>query len=194
MSTPPEPFGAVARHTAFLPRFWDKSQNVRDIWRIDYGHPGFSQHTPPGPTDNHQPTVITRSWNQPAPHRPEETWPYLHRGACLACTWEGPDRRRTDEAVEDAHDHTHPGWRTLPPLPERRGRHWLTHATHIYPEGWFDRGGPTRTLRTGIEKWHLPGKAPGGGYDLAVEPPKKESRMAIIETLPLAEAQHNEAA
>ncbi|WP_374195178.1 DUF6349 family protein [Streptomyces sp. ISL-1] len=91
---------------------------------MDWGHPGYTFRTPPEPTT--RPTVIIRSWNQPAPLHPEETWAYLHRGACLGCTWEGPDRRRTDEAVEDAHDHTHPGWRALPPLPERRGRHWLT--------------------------------------------------------------------
>lgn len=193
MSTPPEPVGAVARHTAFLPRFRDKAQNVRDVWRIDYGHPGFSQHTPPEPTDTHQPTVITRSWNQPAPQQPDEPWPYLHRGACLSCTWEGPDRRRTAEAVEDAHDHTHPQWRALLPLPERRGRHWLTHATRLYPQGWFDKGGPIRTIRVGIEKRHRPGEAPGGGYDLAVVPMKRERRLAIVETLPLAEAEHQDA-
>ncbi|MBT2390719.1 hypothetical protein J7E87_15110 [Streptomyces sp. ISL-1] len=185
MTTPAEPVGAVARHTAYLPRFWDKTQDVRDVWSIDYGHPGFTLHTPPEPTADHQPTVITRRWNQPAPQHPEETWTYLHRGTCLGCTWEGLDRRRTDEAVEDAHDHTHPKWRTLPPLPERRGRHWLTHAKHLYPEGWFDNGGPVRTIRTGIEKQHRPGGAPGGGYDLAVVPRKRERRMAINETLPL---------
>ncbi|WP_180685948.1 DUF6349 family protein [Streptomyces gossypiisoli] len=184
MTTPTEPVGAVARHTAYLPQFWDKDQDSRHIWRIDWGHPGFTR-TPPEPTTDHQPTVLVRRWDRPAPDHSGETWPYLHRGACLGCTWEGPDRRRTDEAVEDAHDHTHPQWRTLPPLPERRGRHWHTHATHIYPENWFDHGGPIRTIRTGIEKRHLPGAAPGGGYDLAVVPPKTPSRPAITEPLPL---------
>jgi hypothetical protein len=185
MTTPTEPVGAVARHTAYLPQFWDKDQDSRHIWSIDWGHPGFTHRTPPEPTTDHQPTVLGRRWDRPAPDHSGETWPYLHRGACLGCTWEGPDRRRTDEAVEDAHDHTHPKWRTLPPLPERRGRHWLTHATRLYPDNWFDNGGPIRTIRTGIEKRHLPGKAPGGGYDLAVEPPKQGRRTAINEPLPL---------
>jgi hypothetical protein len=186
MTTPEEPVGAVARHTAYLPLFWDKTHNSRPIWRIDWGHPGYHQHTPPEPTPDHQPTVLVRRGDSPAPDNPHETWPYFHRGACLGCTWEAPDRRRTDEAVEDAHDHTHPAWRNLPALLERRGRHWLTHATHLYPAGWFDQGGPVRTIRKGIEKRHLPGKAPGGGYDLAVTPPKTEPpAAAITQTLPL---------
>ncbi|MET8681732.1 DUF6349 family protein [Streptomyces sp. NPDC004647] len=186
MTTPSdEPRGAVARHTAYLPQFWDKTKDSRPIWRISWGHPGFTHRTPPEPTTDHRPTVIKRRWDQPAPGHSDETWPYLHRGACLACTWEGPDRRREKEAVEDAHDHTHPQWRTLPPLPERRARHWLTHATRLYPANWFDNGGPIRTIRTGIEKRHLPGAAPGGGYDLAVVPQKRERRAAIVETLPL---------
>lgn len=172
MTTSEELRGAVARHTHFLPRFWDKTEDSRTTWR----HPGFGQHTPPQPTSDHQPTVLVRRWDQPAPNNTDETWAYLHRGACLGCSWEGPDRRRTDEAVEDAHDHTHPQWRTLPPLPEQRGRHWLTHATRLYPDGWFDSGGPIRTIRTGIEKRHKPGAAPGGGYDLAVVPAQRPPR------------------
>ncbi|NEW72561.1 DUF6349 family protein [Streptomyces rhizosphaericus] len=188
MTTPSEPRGAVARHTAYLPHFWDKTKDSRPIWHIDWGHPGFAQHTPPEPTADHRPTVLARSWGRPAPDGTVETWPYLHRGACLGCTWEGPDRRRTDEAVEDAHDHSHDGWRDLPTLPERRGRHWTTHATHLYPKGWFDRGGPVRTIRTGIEKRHIPRAAPGGGYDLAVQPPKTLLRVAAVaETLPMPE-------
>lgn len=180
-----EPRGAVARHTAYLPQFWDKSTDCRPIWGIDWGHPGYTHRTPPEPTADHRPTVLARSWERPAPDGSCETWPYLHRGACLGCTWEGPDRRRTDAAVEDAHDHTHVGWRDLPALPQRRSRQWLTHATRLYPEGWFGRGGAVRTIRTGIEKRHLPGTAPGGGYDLAAIPPKAQQRMVIAEVLPL---------
>ncbi|MET7718100.1 DUF6349 family protein [Streptomyces sp. NPDC005407] len=69
MTTPAEPVGAVARHTAYLPRFWDKTQNVREVWRIDWGHPGFTHRTPPEPTADHQPTVIVPA-RKPAPHRP----------------------------------------------------------------------------------------------------------------------------
>ncbi|MGQ4491141.1 DUF6349 family protein [Streptomyces sp. SAS_281] len=194
MSTPPI-LGAVARHTTYLPQFWDKTADCRPVWRIDYGHPGFTRRTPPEPTSDHQPTTLVRSWGQPAPDGSGETWPYLHRGACLGCSWEGPDRRRTDEAVEDAHDHTHPGWRDLHEMPERRGRHWLTHVQRLYPEGWFEKGGPVRTIRTGIEKQHKPGAAPGGGYDLAVRPPKATVPVtAIADVLPFSEFGRTEAA
>ncbi|MET7906655.1 DUF6349 family protein [Streptomyces sp. NPDC005355] len=68
--------------------------------------------------------------------------------------------------------------------PERQ--QLLTHAQHLYPDGWFDRGGPIRTVRTGIEKRHRPGAAPGGGYDLAVQPPRKNDPVtAIPDVLPL---------
>ncbi|MFD5738584.1 DUF6349 family protein [Streptomyces massasporeus] len=193
MTTSDERRRAVARHTDYLPHYRDKNRNSRDRWRIAWGHPGFTHHTPPEPTTDHQPTVLVRNWGRLAPDGSGDIWPYLHRGACLGCTWEGPDRRRSDQAVEDAHDHTHEGWRDLPALPERRGRHWTTHATHLDPKGWFDTGGPVRTIRTGIEKRHLPGKAPGGGYDLAVQPPRTEHRTAIIETL-LPEYHESEAA
>ncbi|GAA2351073.1 hypothetical protein SVIO_040080 [Streptomyces violaceusniger] len=84
------------------------------------------------------------------------------------------------------HDHSHPGWRDLPAIPERRGRHWLTHAQCLYPDGWFERSGPIRTIRIGIEKRHKPGAAPGGGYDLAVQPPKRIAPVAAVaEVLPL---------
>ncbi|MGK3103234.1 DUF6349 family protein [Streptomyces sp. WAC05858] len=171
-----------------------KKRHHRSIWGIDWGHPGFAHRTPPEPTTDHRPTVLVRSWGRPAPDGSGETWPYLHCGACLGCTWEGPNRRRTDEAVEDAHDHSHPDWRDLPAMPERRGRHWLTHVQRLYPDGWFDRGGPIRTVRTGIEKRHKPGAAPGGGYDLGVQPPKKTAPVtAVSEVLPFPELDGTEA-
>ncbi|MFE7114680.1 DUF6349 family protein [Streptomyces sp. NPDC057654] len=101
-------------------------------------------------------------------------------------TLEGPGRRRTDEAVEDAHDHTQPGWPDLPAVPELQGRRWLTYIQHLYPQDWFDGGGPICTVRTGIEKRHRPGAAPGGGYDLAVQPPRRKDPVtAIPDVLPL---------
>ena len=39
-----------------------------------------------------------------------------YRGACFGCGQLGPIRPDENEAAEDAHDHTHPGWRDLPVL------------------------------------------------------------------------------
>ncbi|WP_406349635.1 DUF6349 family protein [Streptomyces sp. NBC_01597] len=128
-----EPRGAVTRHAAYLPHYRDKDSNSRHLWRISWGHPGFTHRTPPEPTPDRRPTVLVRAWERLAPD----------------------------------------------------GRHWITHAQRLYPAGRFDNGGPVRTIRTGIEKRHLPGKAPGGGYDLSVEPAKAEPRIEINETLPL---------
>ena len=81
-------------------------------------------------------------------------------------------------AVEDAHDHTHPGWRGLPVVerppsagaPSAHARalaSWREQWEHLLPTGWLDRGGPIRTTRAAHGTRHVPGSAPGGGYDLS---------------------------
>lgn len=106
------------------------------------------------------------------------------RGRCLGCGWRGPIRGRDDggenTAVEDAHDHTHPGWRDLPVIdpklntgsdnPRAQSRaeaRWADTAHAAVPAGWFAVGGPVRTRRQPPGARHVPGRAPGGGYDLA---------------------------
>jgi len=37
----------------------------------------------------------------------------------------------------------------------------------VLPAGWLEMGGPIRTHRSAPANRHVPGRAPGGGYDLA---------------------------
>ncbi|WP_157254840.1 DUF6349 family protein [Nonomuraea typhae] len=120
-----------------------------------------------------------------ADHRPRGPWrierdllgpgALYYRAACLRCDdFEGPARERENDAVEDAHDHVFPGWRKLPvlePLPydatDRARSRWIEQAVRAYPAGWFDQGGPILTYRNPGGTRHVPGRAPGGGYDMA---------------------------
>jgi hypothetical protein len=131
------------------------------------------------------PTVLGCHW---LPGEAEEYWSMKdhlgYRGACLGCGWvsEQPRRGRSAEnlAVEDAHDHTHSGWREIPVLaippqleaPASYARlvaRWPEQWAHLLPEGWLERGGPIRTHRTAPGNRHVPHRAPGGGYDLAAD-------------------------
>lgn len=101
-----------------------------------------------------------------------------YRAQCPSCPrFQGPLREREDEAIEDAHDHAYPGWRELPALDPSvvlagaraatRWMTWVAEATRAYPPGWFQRRGPVITYRSAGSTRHLPGQAPGGGYDMA---------------------------
>ena len=84
-----------------------------------------------------------------------------YRGTCLgiACEWIGAQRRGENSAVEDAHDHSHPGWRDLPVV--RRAAHdakdkdrdaWRREINRIYtglnhPAHLLLQGGIIRTER-----------------------------------------------
>jgi hypothetical protein len=124
------------------------------------------------------PTVLTRDNGEPADH-------LEYRGACLGCGWVSDNVHRLrrggeNAAVEDAHDHTHPGWRDVPvveappsldsPQAYARGiARWRERWELLLPAGWLDRGGPIRTPRSHGGTRHVPGRAPGGGYDLAAD-------------------------
>lgn len=124
----------------------------------------------PGP--GCQPTVIARYRRGDAPTQ--------YRGACLGCGWVGRDRETSNVAVEDAHDHTHPGWRSLPvvDLPRRTGDPRRDAAmlarvgvelVRTHPSGWPERCGPIRAHRDSpIASRHVPGNSPWGGYEMAV--------------------------
>jgi hypothetical protein len=112
-----------------------------------------------------------------------------YRGACLGCSWVSDRATRgpgaENRAVEAGHDHTHPGWRGIPvvaapPTMEIPGSYtalvarWYQRWGHLLPEGWLDRGGPVRTTRSPLADRHVPGRAPGGGYDLAADQDVRE--------------------
>ncbi|WP_214327905.1 DUF6349 family protein [Nonomuraea sediminis] len=148
----------------------------RGMWEISYGHPAEL-------TDACRPTVLSRVVDEP-------TWHQLHRGACLGCDYEGPERRRNNEATEDAHDHAWPTWRALPVVsppaaaadyrPVLRER-WQAEVTRAYPAGWFTSGGPLVIYRPEDGR-HRPGGAPGGGYEIVVRQaePSQQSEQPTL--------------
>ncbi|MDP9843340.1 DUF6349 family protein [Streptosporangium lutulentum] len=163
-----EPRGAVAWHT-----LWQTVRHGEEsgLWCIYITHPGneLGGKHPTSTAPEHRPTVL-HWWGK---SREKAT----KRGACLGCEWEGQDRRTEKDAVEDAHDHAWPGWRNLPgvlppsstALYEKKVyERWLAEVKRAYPIGWLEAGGPIVTIRRDSAfSRHEPGKAPGGGYDLA---------------------------
>ncbi|MEV0149756.1 MULTISPECIES: DUF6349 family protein [unclassified Nonomuraea] len=156
-----EPRGVAARQAAL--REIPIGQG-RGMWAIYFGHPGAKEHDGVTSTaPDHRPTLLGRVVDEPK-------WHQLYRGGCLGCGWEGETRARNGDAIEDAHDHAWPGWRDLPAVqrPKSNYERWLVQVKRAYPPGWLEAGGPIITVRPDSRFGrHLPGKAPGGGYDLA---------------------------
>ncbi|GAA3082716.1 hypothetical protein GCM10010449_03290 [Streptomyces rectiviolaceus] len=84
-----------------------------------------------------------------------------------------------NEAVEDAHDHCFPGWRTLPPIttveyrwavPRSRSR-WAQLIAR-YPVGWIDQGAPVVAWSRHRREAHLPPHAGRPRYELRVTRPR----------------------
>ena len=86
-------------------------------------------------------------------------------------------RERENDATEAAVDHAFPGWRETPIVPrvERFGdakkeaaqeAALLAKIRPLYAAGWFERGGPIRTMRRWPSTRHVPGNAPTGGFDM----------------------------
>ncbi|GII42874.1 DUF6349 family protein [Planotetraspora phitsanulokensis] len=171
-----EPRGAAGRRLAkeSAPR-----DQRRGMWDIHITHPGY-QGLIPAKSSRHRPTILARVVDEPK-------WHLLYRGACIDCDYEGDERRKELEAVEDAHDHTHPEWRSLPGVepPPERFRHdpkpydrWFAAVTKAYPAGWLDCGGPIVTVRKETSGPRpIPGGAPGGGYDIAATYKKRKKRI-----------------
>lgn len=106
----------------------------------------------------------------------------IWRPCCTGCEWLGEIVESEGLAVEFSHDHSFPGWRAMPNVPSMPYLHgggnskadreamekWLTIVNSILPEGWLERGGPIKTHRGGYPSGsrHVPGRAPGGGYDM----------------------------
>ncbi|MFE5970100.1 DUF6349 family protein [Streptomyces sp. NPDC056463] len=164
--------GAIARQRHYL-TLWRRRANretIRQTWSISYADPGSTAPfgDPPAPAERHAPTSLTRAVS-------DTRW--IYRGACLACPWEGENCLRRDEAIEDAHDHTHPGWRDLPIFDRsptgRGGTVWARHVRAVYPNQWFEAGGPLRLYIAPPFDRHEPGRAPGGGFILYTARPKQ---------------------
>jgi hypothetical protein len=158
---PGEPRGAVAWQAVWL-AFPPNERQSQNMWCIYIGHPGgeLGRRDPVASTAPlHRPTVL-HWWGQGR----------RKRAACLGCEWESEDLRNERDAVEAAHDHCWPGWRDLPAVRQPGSNHqrWLAEVKRAYPDGWLEAGGPVVTVRADSRfARHLPGKAPGGGYDLA---------------------------
>ncbi len=189
---------------ARLRSMWQGSKEEHDrrvmaaAWSIATTHPGglsgLSEHHAKRPAPGHarlcEPTILICHWLAVDGEDYRAMKDHLgYRGACLGCGWVSDQAQRGREAenlaVEDAHDHTHPGWREIPvvgapPSLDSPTSHkqlvarWYQRWGHLLPEGWLDRGGPVRTARSPIAGRHVPGRAPGGGYDLAANPEVRE--------------------
>ncbi|MFD4986452.1 DUF6349 family protein [Streptomyces sp. NPDC058374] len=184
MTTPAvEPTGARARQTYYWrvrnARTRHRPESAGQTWHIQPGHPGGAYcdlgHDLDPPA-HHTPTLLSRS--RPTSRRGDEQ---QFRGGCLACEWEGPVHHGggfgdgDNEAVEDAHDHAFPGWRTLPPittvedrLAVLQSRSRWAQLTSQYPAGWVDQGAPVVTCRRYRREAHLPPHAGRPRYELRV--------------------------
>ena len=169
-----------------LQAIWQSTRSEPDrlamvaCWSVAITAPGwspFSSERPaPGARPSCNPTVLTRDTAQRPNH-------LAYRGACLGCGWVAGQvhlirQGGENAAVEDAHDHTHRGWReipivarpNLPDAPSQRARAieaWRSRWEPLLPAGWLDGGGPIRTNRGEHGNRHVPAGAPGGGYDLS---------------------------
>jgi hypothetical protein len=171
-----DPVGAVARHRYYLAR--PEASDASALWRLAYEY----QDLMPAPGEAlgaHRAVLLQQPWEPGRDGRPDppDGVRFLKRGACLGCGVEGPDRVWHDEAIEDAVDHVHPGWREMPVVEQaprdwavaRRHRAWRRQVRCLYPQGWFEAGGPLRVWRGRSLTRHTPGAAPGGGFVMVAE-------------------------
>lgn len=103
----------------------------------------------------------------------------LYVAVCEPCNWYHPNPVDSENAsVELWHDHAWPGWRDLPPVPERLqappdvsgARRWAPSTkwrAEQYGPAWDVPGAPVITERSGFGTRRVPGRSPNGGYDLA---------------------------
>lgn len=162
---------------------------MRAAWDIHITCPGagpMGERPGPGDWQRCTPTVLCHETGDDDNH-------LAYRGACLGCGWVSASAHLLwdhgeNRAAEDANDHTHPRWRTLPvvgPLPqgdgstanERAVAAWRARWEPLLPPGWLQCGGPVRTHRAAHAGRHVPGRAPGGGYDMSAG-----SDQTVVET------------
>lgn len=132
-------------------------------WRVAITHPET-------PTGLCAPTILT-------PRSICDELEYL--ASCRGCGWTA---RHTDQcendAVETAHEHSHPGYRDLPTLDLPSGWRQARTSKTVeairqlavchYPDGWIESGvAPNWTIRQPHGTRHVPDGGLFGGYDLA---------------------------
>lgn len=110
----------------------------------------------------------------------------LDQAVCTACRWHHIADSE-NECVEAWHDHTWPGWRELPILPDELRGKMGTGTMTAKLETWFaanypaDFRVPGAPILTRRGKWgtrHVPGYSPYGGYDLSANDlPRTESNQ-----------------
>ena len=149
---------------------------MRAAWSIAPSHPGeppfdtvnLASVLAAGSATHCAPTVLTADIDD------ENVW----RGACLGCGWIATQLADDENpAIEEALDHTHPGWRHLPTL-RRSAQSTSTGlaelrrlAQALYPTGWAHTAGPTWTARPRFATRHVPGRGVFAGYDLGRHDP-----------------------
>ncbi|MFC7928769.1 DUF6349 family protein [Streptomyces cinereoruber] len=149
-------------------------ESASQTWHIQPGHPGGAycdlghELEPPA---HHTPTLLSRSRSSRRRHEQE------FRGGCLHCDWEGPVHRGDgygdgdNAAIEDAHDHAFPGWRTLPSVAAGSWSRWR-RLTSLYPAGWVDQGAPVLVMSRSRREAHAPPHRGRRRYELRIlQPP-----------------------
>ncbi|MEV1082014.1 DUF6349 family protein [Streptomyces sp. NPDC050211] len=196
-TTVAEPTRARARQTYYWRvrngRTHHPPESAGQAWHIQPGHPGgaycdLGQEL--DPPVHHTPTLLSRS--RPTGRRRDEQ---EFRGGCLACEWEGPVHSGDgfgdgdNEAVEDAHDHAFPGWRTLPSLIKvqdrwelpRDQRRWA-QLISLYPAGWMDQGAPLLAWSRYRGEAHAPPHRGRPRYELRIDrPPRNRTKRGTAQ-------------
>lgn len=124
----------------------------------------------------------------------------LYRGACLGagCGWISDAVTDENHAVEDVHDHTHPGWRDLPIVQaaphdakDKQRDAWRREINRVYvglghPTHLTLPGGVIRTARS-LHGTRSHWAHPVGGYDIcgsiAADHPATATPVAHADTL-----------
>ncbi len=141
-------------------------------------------YVPPPAVNGHGMVLLNaegrRAWRDDDPSLPDGM---VYQAVCEECRWHAIEASE-NAAVEAWHDHALPGWRDLPVLPsglrrcagglslsaqrrhDAKVRDWIDAN---YPPEFVVPGVPVLTMRGGIGIRHVPGGAPTGGYDVAVD-------------------------
>ncbi|ATM24848.1 hypothetical protein SMD44_p20065 (plasmid) [Streptomyces alboflavus] len=185
MITRPEPHGARARQNYYWRvrnhRTPLRADHACETWHIRHGHPGGA-YSDLGhgltPLEHHSPTLLTRR----TCGRDDDQY----RGGCLACDWEGsitagPEHAAFNTAIEDAHDHAFPDWRSLPTT-SHRAAPWDLHRNRVvwaqitagYPGGWVERGAPLVVWARYRADLHQPPHGRRPRYELRIPKPRRD--------------------